>query len=54
METAQTFILSREALPEEIQKIVDDEAKVTEKAAKKEGGDTIPFEPGRTKKKAQG
>jgi len=53
-QTAQTFILSREALPEEIQKIVDDEAKVTEKAAKKEGGDTIPFEPGRTKKKAQG
>jgi len=40
-------------LPEEIQKIVDDEAKAAEKAEKKEGGD-IPFEPGRTKKKAQG
>ncbi len=53
-QTAQTFILSREALPEEIQKIVDDEAKATEKAVKKEGSDTIPFEPGRTKKKAQG
>jgi YidC/Oxa1 family membrane protein insertase len=54
-QTAQTFILSREPLPEEIQKIVDAEAKLAEKVAKKEGGgDTIPFEPGRTKKKAQG
>jgi YidC/Oxa1 family membrane protein insertase len=52
-QTMQTFILSREALPEDIQKIVDAEAKATEKAAKKEGGDTIPFEPGKAKKKAQ-
>ncbi len=49
-QTLQTFILSREPLPEEILKLVEAEEK---SAAKKEGKDaTLPFEPGR-KKKAQ-
>jgi len=48
-QTVQTFILSREPLPEEILKLVEAEEKAT---AKKEGTDTLPFEPGR-KKKAQ-
>uniref|UniRef100_A0A832M5V0 Membrane protein insertase YidC n=1 Tax=Oscillatoriales cyanobacterium SpSt-402 TaxID=2282168 RepID=A0A832M5V0_9CYAN len=49
-QTAQTFLLSREPLPEEILKLVEAE----EKTAKKEdkGKETLPFEPGR-KKKAQ-
>ncbi len=48
-QTFQTFILSREPLPDEILKLVAAEEKA---AAKKEGTDTLPFEPGR-KKKAQ-
>lgn len=48
-QTLQTFILSREPLPEEILKLVEAEEKA---AAKKEGKDTLPFEPSR-KKKAQ-
>ncbi|MGB3199894.1 MAG: membrane protein insertase YidC, partial [Nodosilinea sp.] len=44
-QTLQTFILSREPLPENLQKIVDAEAK-TEDDRK-----TLPFEPGRSKKK---
>jgi YidC/Oxa1 family membrane protein insertase len=48
-QTFQTFILSREPLPEEILKLVEAEEKA---AAKKDGKDTLPFEPGR-KKKAQ-
>lgn len=48
-QTFQTFILSREPLPDEILKLVEAEEKA---AAKKEGKDTLPFEPGR-KKKAQ-
>jgi YidC/Oxa1 family membrane protein insertase len=48
-QTFQTFLLSREPLPEEILKLVEAEEKAT---AKKEGTDAIPFEPGR-KKKAQ-
>jgi len=48
-QTFQTFILSREPLPEEILKLVEAEEKA---AAKKEGKDALPFEPGR-KKKAQ-
>lgn len=48
-QTLQTFILSREPLPEEILKLVEAEEKT---AAKKEGTNTLPFEPGR-KKKAQ-
>jgi YidC/Oxa1 family membrane protein insertase len=48
-QTFQTFLLSREPLPEEIQKLVEIEAKVTDS---KSGKDTLPFEPGRSKKKA--
>ncbi|KOR37776.1 MULTISPECIES: membrane protein insertase YidC [Planktothricoides] len=48
-QTAQTFILSREPLPENLQKIVDAEAK---SAAVKDGRQSLPFEPGRSKKKA--
>jgi len=48
-QTLQTFILSREPLPEEIQKLV---AVETKEAEKKAGKDTLPFEPGRSKKKA--
>jgi YidC/Oxa1 family membrane protein insertase len=50
-QTVQTFILSREPLPENLQKIVDAEAA---KAPAGKGGDgrqTLPFEPGRAKKK---
>jgi YidC/Oxa1 family membrane protein insertase len=49
-QTLQTFILSREPLPEEIQKIVEAEAKASEAKA---GKDALPFEPTRSKKKAQ-
>lgn len=48
-QTVQTFILSREPLPENLQKIVDAEAI---KQAAKEGRQSLPFEPGRSKKKA--
>ncbi len=48
-QTAQTFILSREPLPENLQKIVDAEAKA---ADVKDGRQSLPFEPGRSKKKA--
>lgn len=46
-QTAQTFILSREALPEEIQKLVEAEEKAIDIKAT-----VLPFEPGRTKKDA--
>jgi YidC/Oxa1 family membrane protein insertase len=55
-QTGQTFILSREPLPEHLQKLVDAEATATAKAGggakkDKEGGDdSLPFEPGRKKK----
>lgn len=48
-QTVQAFILAREPLPENLQKIVD-EAEV--KAKKERGEDALPFEPGRSKKKA--
>ena len=48
-QTAQTFILSREPLPENLQKILEEQEKAQEKA---KGGNEIPFEPGRSKKKA--
>jgi len=48
-QTAQTFILSREPLPENLQKIVDAQEKA---AAAEEGRQSLPFEPGRSKKKA--
>ncbi|WP_017296520.1 membrane protein insertase YidC [Nodosilinea nodulosa] len=44
-QTLQTFILSREPLPENLQKIVDAEAKAEDDRK------TLPFEPGRSKKK---
>lgn len=49
-QTLQTFILSREPLPANLQKILEEQ----EKAAKKASGDrkTLPFEPGSSKKKA--
>jgi YidC/Oxa1 family membrane protein insertase len=53
-QTVQTFILSREPLPEDIQKLVAAEAKTVDVKATKAGQDsasTIPFEPGRPKKK---
>jgi YidC/Oxa1 family membrane protein insertase len=49
-QTGQTFLLSREPLPEDIQKLVAEEAKVVEKQENKSAA--IPFEPGRQKKKA--
>ena len=53
-QTVQTFILSREPLPENLQKLVDAEATATAKtggsAAKPGGDDSLPFEPGRKKK----
>ncbi|UBF24785.1 membrane protein insertase YidC [Kovacikia minuta CCNUW1] len=47
-QTLQTFILSREPLPEDIQKLVEIEEKATASAAA-----TLPFEPGRPKKEAE-
>ncbi|MBD2092625.1 membrane protein insertase YidC [Microcoleus sp. FACHB-1515] len=51
-QTLQTFILSREPLPENLQEIVDAEEK--KKAKKMDGDDrpALPFEPGRSKKKS--
>ena len=50
-QTAQTFILSREPLPENLQKLVD----MQEKEDKDEKGrQTLPFEPSRSKKKTSG
>jgi YidC/Oxa1 family membrane protein insertase len=48
-QTLQTFILSREPLPENLQKIVEEEEK---KASGETGREALPFEPGRSKKKA--
>jgi YidC/Oxa1 family membrane protein insertase len=45
-QTVQTFFLSREPLPENLQKIVDAEEKKAEDADRK----TLPFEPASTKK----
>jgi YidC/Oxa1 family membrane protein insertase len=47
-QTAQTFILSREPLPENLQKMVE----VQEKETKAKEREALPFEPGRSKKKA--
>ncbi|MCL1469551.1 membrane protein insertase YidC [Argonema antarcticum] len=49
-QTAQTFILSREPLPENLQKLVEEQ----EKEADAKGREALPFEPGRSKKKASG
>ncbi|WNZ25878.1 membrane protein insertase YidC [Leptolyngbya sp. NK1-12] len=43
-QTLQTYILSKEPLPENLQKIVDEEEK------KQEGREALPFEPVKTKK----
>ncbi|HCF27810.1 MAG TPA: membrane protein insertase YidC [Cyanobacteria bacterium UBA11049] len=48
-QTLQTYIVSREPLPENLQKILDAEEK---KASDNKGRETLPFEPGRNKKKA--
>ncbi len=45
-QTLQTFILSREPLPENLQKIVDAE----QKKAESDNREVLPFEPGRSKK----
>ncbi|GAX39072.1 60 kDa inner membrane insertion protein [Tolypothrix sp. NIES-4075] len=47
-QTLQTYILSREPLPEELQKIVESEKKQEESAGQK----ALPFEPKSSKKKA--
>jgi len=58
-QTLQTFILMREPLPEDIQKIAEATAKpgsaaaVTPGAVKATTTEALPFEPGRSKKKAQ-
>lgn len=49
-QTLQTYILSREPLPEELQKIVESEKKQEESAGQK----ALPFEPKSSKKKATG
>jgi YidC/Oxa1 family membrane protein insertase len=49
-QTLQTYILSREPLPEELQKIVDSQEKSADGKAEK----TLPFEPKSSKKKATG
>jgi YidC/Oxa1 family membrane protein insertase len=53
-QTLQTFILSREPLPENLQKIVDAEEKATGKSSDNsdDGRESLPFEPKRSKKKA--
>ncbi|WP_071517839.1 membrane protein insertase YidC [Geitlerinema sp. PCC 9228] len=54
-QTAQTFILSREPLPENLQKLVEQQEKEAEKSQKKDGKSKdgeLPFESGRSKKKA--
>jgi len=48
-QTVQAFILSREPLPENLQKIVDE---AEAKTKKDQGLDAMPFEPKRAKKKA--
>ena len=49
-QTLQTAIVSREPLPENLQKIVEADAKVTEAKDR----ESLPFEPNRSKKKASG
>jgi len=50
-QTIQTFIVSREPLPENLQKIVET---AEEKEADNKGREALPFEPVRSKKKASG
>lgn len=53
-QTIQTFILSKEPLPENLQEIVEQQEKEAKKQAAKsgEGREALPFEPKRSKKKA--
>ncbi|NET86403.1 MAG: membrane protein insertase YidC, partial [Moorea sp. SIO1F2] len=53
-QTIQTFILSREPLPENLQEIVEQQEKEAKRQAAKsgEGREALPFEPKRSKKKA--
>lgn len=48
-QTVQAFILSKEPLPENLQKIIEEEEA---KAKTGKGREALPFEPGRSKKKA--
>ncbi|MUL37810.1 membrane protein insertase YidC [Gloeocapsopsis dulcis] len=50
-QTLQTFVVSREPLPENLQKIV---AASETKESEAKGREALPFEPGRSKKKASG
>lgn len=51
-QTLQSFILSREPLPENLQKIIDEEAKRTKKSSGSSSDvSALPFEPNRPKKK---
>ena len=52
-QTAQSFILAREPLPENLQKILDEEQKRAKPDAK-DGKNALPFEPNRPKKKTSG
>lgn len=49
-QTLQSYVVSREPLPENVQKILEAEAKVS--ASDDNGRQPLPFEPGRNKKKA--
>jgi YidC/Oxa1 family membrane protein insertase len=49
LQTAQTYILNREPLPPDLQKLVDQQEKEKEKA---KGRTQLPFEKGSNKKKA--
>jgi YidC/Oxa1 family membrane protein insertase len=51
-QTAQSFILSKEPLPENLQKIVAEEEKRTKGSKSSSGPGALPFEPNRPKKKA--
>ncbi|NEQ36625.1 MAG: membrane protein insertase YidC [Okeania sp. SIO3I5] len=49
-QTFQAFILSKEPLPDDVQKLVEESQPKTTKTGK--GRQSLPFEPGRSKKKA--
>ncbi|MBV9387224.1 MAG: membrane protein insertase YidC [Chroococcidiopsidaceae cyanobacterium CP_BM_ER_R8_30] len=53
-QTLQTYIVSREPLPENLQKIVEAAEAAKEKEADGKGREALPFEPGRSKKKTSG
>ena len=50
-QTVQTFILMREPLPENLQKLADEQAKEAKAKEKKEDTAALPFEPKSSKKK---